>query len=174
MGDDVESVTAVMHNDKADRNIMERAKLIMTEQNPDLLVVQFIATDQTGHSMGALYDEYRVKIEEADRLIAEFAAWLESRGYADNATFIVCADHGQADGIGGHGHLDEGERYVPFFMYGPAIRAGMKVEEKHSLVSVAPTLSYLLGAPYPGSSRGPVLVEALEKAEERARATKIG
>ena len=37
MGDDVESVTAVMHNDKADRNIMERAKLIVSEQNPDLL-----------------------------------------------------------------------------------------------------------------------------------------
>ncbi|MBW7455870.1 alkaline phosphatase family protein, partial [Paenibacillus sepulcri] len=162
MGDDVESVTAVMHNDKADRNIMERAKLIMTEQNPDLLVVQFIATDQTGHSMGALYDEYRVKIEEADRLIAEFAGWLKSEGHADNATFIVCADHGQADGIGGHGHLDEGERYVPFFIHGPAVNRGVKVEDKHSLISVAPTLSYLLGAPFPDHSRGPVLMEAIK------------
>jgi arylsulfatase A-like enzyme len=161
MGDDVESVTAVMHNDKADRNIMERAKKIVEEQNPDLLVVQFIATDQTGHSMGALYDEYKQKIEEADRLIEEFVGWLEAKGLADEATFIVCADHGQADGIGGHGHLDEGERYVPFFLYGPAIRAGLKVEEKHSLVSVAPTIAYLLGAPYPSHSRGPVLLEAL-------------
>ena len=33
--------------------------------------------------------------------------------------FIVCADHGQADGIGGHGHLDEGERYgAPLSMHG--------------------------------------------------------
>ncbi|RAP73998.1 alkaline phosphatase family protein [Paenibacillus montanisoli] len=167
MGDDVESVTAVMHNDKADRNIMERAKLIMAEQNPDLLVVQFIATDQTGHSMGALYDEYRQKIEEADALIAEFVTWLQEQGHAENATFIVCADHGQADGIGGHGHLDEGERFVPFFMYGPNVRGGVKVEAKHSLVSVAPTLSYLLGAPLPSHSRGPVLTEAFgkEKAE---------
>ncbi|SFT25370.1 alkaline phosphatase family protein [Paenibacillus sp. BC26] len=162
MGDDVESVTAVMHNDKADRNIMERAKLIMAEQNPDLLVVQFIATDQTGHSMGALYDEYRQKIEEADALIAEFVGWLTAQGHAKDATFIICADHGQADGIGGHGHLDEGERFVPFFMYGPHVRAGVKFEAKHSLVSVAPTLSYLLGAPLPSHSRGPVLSDAFE------------
>jgi hypothetical protein len=163
MGDDVESVTAVMHNDKADRNIMERSKLIMEEQDPDLLVVQFIATDQTGHSMGALYDEYRQKIEEVDRLIAEFVRWLEANGYAENATFILCADHGQADGIGGHGHLDEGERYVPFFVSGANVRAGVKVEEKHSLVSVAPTIAYLLGAPFPSHSRGPVLVEAISR-----------
>ncbi|AZN38577.1 alkaline phosphatase family protein [Paenibacillus albus] len=162
MGDDVESVTAVMHNDKADRNIMERAKLIMAEQNPDLLIVQFIATDQTGHSMGALYDEYRQKIEEADALIAEFVQWLEVNGHAEDATFIVCADHGQADGIGGHGHLDEGERYVPFFMHGPNVRQGVKVDAKQSLVSVAPTLSYLLGAPLPSHSRGPVLMDAFE------------
>ncbi|MFC5647750.1 alkaline phosphatase family protein [Paenibacillus solisilvae] len=163
MGDDVESVTAVMHNDKADRNIMERAKLIVKEQTPDLLVVQFIATDQTGHSRGALFDEYREKIEEADQLIAEFVGWLEAGGYADQATYIVCADHGQADGIGGHGHLDEGERYVPFFMYGAGVKPGVKVEEKHSLVSMAPTLAYLLGAPFPSHSRGPVLLDAVDR-----------
>ena len=123
--------------------------------------MQFIATDQTGHSRGALFDEYREKIEEADQLIAEFVDWLQAGGYGDNATYIVCADHGQADGIGGHGHLDEGERYVPFFMYGAGINPGVKVEDKHSLVSVAPTLAYLLGAPFPSHSRGPVLTEAI-------------
>lgn len=61
MGDDVETVTAVMHKDKADPNIMERAKKIMKEQDPDLFVVQMIGTDQTGHSQGVFYDEYLQK-----------------------------------------------------------------------------------------------------------------
>lgn len=161
MGDDVESVTAVMHNDVADRNIIERAKRIMGEQNPDLLVAQLIGVDQTGHSRGVLYDDYTKKIAEADRLIEEFVGWLEERGMMQNTTLIVCADHGQADGIGGHGHLDEGERYVPFFLHGPTIRRGHRVDDKHSLVSMAPTLAYLLGAPFPSHSRGPVLTEAL-------------
>lgn len=163
MGDDVESVTAVMHNDVADRNIIERAKKIMAEQNPDLLVAQLIGVDQTGHSRGVLYDDYTQKIAEADRLIEEFVHWLEERGMMANTTLIICADHGQADGIGGHGHLDEGERYVPFFLHGPTIEGGRRIDEKHSLVSMAPTLAYLLGAPFPSHSRGPVLTEAIKQ-----------
>lgn len=163
MGDDVETVTAVMHNDEADPNIIARAKKIMKEQDPDLFVVQLISTDQTGHSRGVLYDEYIQKIQEADELVRQFVEWLESEGKMEDTTLIICADHGQADGIGGHGHLDEGERYVPFFINGPSIAKGKKVEEKHSLVSLAPTISYLLGAPYPSHSRGKVLLDSILK-----------
>lgn len=163
MGDDVESVTAVMHNDKADRSIIDHAKRIMAEQNPDLFVVQMIAVDQTGHSMGVLYDEYLEKIAEADRLVEEFVGWLTDQGMMNNATLIICADHGQADGIGGHGHLDEGERFVPFFMHGKAICQGLRIDERHSLISIAPTLAYMLGAPFPASSRGRVLTEAFKE-----------
>ncbi|PFA61888.1 sulfatase [Bacillus sp. AFS015802] len=162
-GKDVETVTAVMHKDKADRNIINKAKKIMEEQDPDLFIVQLIGTDQIGHSRGVLYDEYIEKIEEADRLIQEYVEWLESEGKMENTTLMICADHGQADGIGGHGHLDEGERFVPFFMVGPGIKKGEKIQEKRSLVSMAPTIAYLLGAPYPSHSRGPVLNEALKE-----------
>ncbi|HEX7056309.1 MAG TPA: alkaline phosphatase family protein [Bacilli bacterium] len=162
-GDDVETVTAVMKNDEADANIMLRAKDIVERHDPDLLIVQLIATDQTGHSRGALYEEYKQKIAEADRHIADFYAWLKARGLLDDAVFIVAADHGQSDGIGGHGHLDEGERYVPFFMAGKGIRKGHLVTSKHSLVSVTPTICRLLGAPLPDKSRGPVLAEAFKE-----------
>lgn len=165
MGSDVETVTAVMHKDKADTNMLARARKIMAEQDPDLFVVQMIGTDQVGHSRGVLYDDYIEKIEEADALIKEFVDWLDAEGKMENTTLIICADHGQADGIGGHGHLDEGERFVPFFMHGPHIAKGNKVQEKHSLVSLAPTISYLMGAPYPASSRGKVLMDAI-KAEK--------
>lgn len=160
MGDDVDTVTAVMHNDEADSNIMKRAKEIMAKEDPDLFAVQLIGTDQTGHSRGVLYDEYLEKIAEADKLIEDFVSWLKEKGKMDNTTLVICADHGQADGIGGHGHLDEGERYVPFFMHGKQVEAGKRVEDLHSLVSLAPTISYLLGAPYPDRSRGPVLTDA--------------
>lgn len=165
MGSDVETFTAVMHNDKVDSTIMERAKKIMKEQDPDVFIVQMIATDQTGHSRGVLYDEYLQKIHEADRLIKDFVDWLKQEGKMDDTTLFICADHGQADGIGGHGHLDEGERFVPFFIHGPNIAKGKKVEERHSLVSLAPTLAYLMGAPFPSHSRGKVLLEAIEKGD---------
>lgn len=162
-GNDVETYTAVMKNDIVDSQIMRKAKKIMDEQDPDLFIVQLISTDQTGHSRGVLYDEYLQKIYEADQHIKDFIEHLEKTGKAKNTTFIICADHGQADGIGGHGHLDEGERIVPFFMYGPNIKEGVRIEEKQSLVSVASTIAYLLGAPYPSHSRGPVLLDAVEE-----------
>lgn len=165
-GKDVETVTAVMKNDVADRNIIERAKKIMVEQDPDLFIIQLIGTDQTGHSRGVLYDEYVQKIQEADHLVEEYFNWLKERGKLEDYTFIVCADHGQADGIGGHGHLDEGERFVPFFMYGPKIEKGKKVEKKKSLVSLASTIAYLLGSPIPNKARGPILIEAIKKEEK--------
>jgi predicted AlkP superfamily pyrophosphatase or phosphodiesterase len=169
MGSDVETVTAVMHKDKADAHMLAKARKIMKEQDPDLFVVQLIGTDQVGHSRGVLYDDYLEKIEEADAHIKEFVDWLHQEGKMENTTLIICADHGQADGIGGHGHLDEGERFVPFFMHGPNIEKGNKVQEKHSLVSLAPTISYLLGAPYPSSSRGHVLMDAINEQKDESR-----
>jgi Type I phosphodiesterase / nucleotide pyrophosphatase/Sulfatase len=160
-GQDVETFTAVMKNDVADPTIMRRARQIVEESDPDVLIVQLIATDQTGHSRGVFYEEYLEKIAEADALIASFYEWLRERGKLENAAFIVCADHGQSDGIGGHGHLDEGERFVPFIMHGPMIKQGAVIREWNTLVSVAPTIAYLMGAPYPDKSRGPVLVDAL-------------
>ncbi|WP_088104047.1 alkaline phosphatase family protein [Halalkalibacter urbisdiaboli] len=166
-GDDVDTVTAVMHKDKADRNIIDKAKRIMDEKDPDLFIVQLIGTDQIGHSRGVLYDEYLEKIEEADALVKEFVEYLENDGKMKNTTLMICADHGQADGIGGHGHLDEGERFVPFFMVGPHIKKGVKVQEKRSLVSMAPTIAFLMGAPIPSHSRGPVLKEAIREGGRR-------
>ncbi|MCA0986277.1 alkaline phosphatase family protein [Guptibacillus algicola] len=166
MGDDVDTVTAVMNNDVADTNIMGRARQVMKEKDPSFFALQLIGTDQTGHARGVLYDEYIQKIEEADRLIEEYVNWLEEHGYMENTTLIVCADHGQADGIGGHGHLDEGERFVPFFMNGPTIASGKVIEDKHSLTSVAPTVSYLIGAPIPSHSRGSILTDAFEYRKE--------
>lgn len=166
MGDDVDSVTAVMPNDEADRCIMERAIRIMEQERPDFLVVQLIATDQTGHSLGVFGDAYVQKIEEADALIGAFVDWLRGSGLWERTALVVCADHGQSDGIGGHAHLDEGERYVPFWMCGSGIARGRVVERRHSIVSLAATVAWLLGAPYPSHARGPVLWEALAEAEE--------
>ncbi|MBN8208527.1 alkaline phosphatase family protein [Bacillus sp. NTK071] len=166
MGEDVDTVTAVMNNDVADTKIMEGARQIMLDKNPDFFAVQLIGTDQTGHARGVLYDDYIQKIEEADKLVEEYVGWLEQQGFMENTTLIVCADHGQADGIGGHGHLDEGERYVPFFMNGPSIAKGKIIEDKHSLTSVAPTVAHLLGAPIPSHSRGAILKDAFQDRKE--------
>ncbi|HEX6972216.1 MAG TPA: alkaline phosphatase family protein, partial [Limnochordia bacterium] len=110
----------------------------------------------------------------------EFHSWLVAEGFLERGIFLVCADHGQSDGIGGHGHLGPGERYVPFIVWGEGIARGRVVATPHSIVSVAATLSYWLGAPLPSRARGPVLVEAMadwvpaENAEGEIRHADVG
>jgi hypothetical protein len=162
-GDDVASVTSVAHNDKIDQNLIAAAKRELTQHDPDLLVLQLLAVDQNGHTRGTYYPEYVERIEITDRLIEEFMRWCEEHGYLDAAAIILMADHGQGRGIGAHGHLSEGERFVPFAMWGSGVAEGKTVKEPHSILDLAPTICYLLGVEPPYGSVGRVLKVALEE-----------
>jgi len=165
-GDDVASVTSVAHNDKIDQNLIAAAERELEERDPDLLVLQLLAVDQNGHTRGTYYPEYVERIEITDRLIEEFMRWCEERGYLKDAAVILMADHGQGRGIGAHGHLSEGERFVPFAMWGSGIAQGRAIDEPRSILDLASTISYLLGVEPPQGSTGRVLKDAL--ARERA------
>jgi len=162
-GDDVASVTSVAHNDKIDQNLIAAAKRELERHDPDLLVLQLLAVDQNGHTRGTYYPEYVERIEITDGLIEEFMGWCEERDYLRNAAVILMADHGQGRGIGAHGHLSEGERFVPFAMWGSGIAQGRVVSEPHSILDLAPTIGYLLGVEPPKGSTGRVLTEALDR-----------
>ncbi len=161
-GDDVASVTSVAHNDKIDQNLIAAARRELEEHDPELLILQLLAVDQNGHTRGTYYPEYVERIEITDRLIEEFMAHCEERGYLEDAAVILMADHGQGRGIGAHGHLSEGERFVPFALWGSGIAEGRTVESPSSILDLAPTICYLLGVEPPKDSTGRVLKEALE------------
>ena len=162
-GDDVASVTSVAHNDKIDQNLIAAAKRELEKHDPELLVLQLLAVDQNGHVRGTYYPEYVERIEITDGLIEEFMQWCQECGYLDEETAVVLmADHGQGRGIGAHGHLSEGERYVPFAMWGSGVTKLQTVERPASILDLAPTISYLLGIEPPEGSTGRVLKDALE------------
>ena len=162
-GDDVASVTSVAHNDKIDQNLIAAARRELEERDPELLVLQLLAVDQNGHVRGTYYPEYVERIEITDRLIEAFMGWCEERGYLKDAAVVLMADHGQGRGIGAHGHLSEGERFVPFAMWGSGVATGRVVKEPRSILDLAPTICFLLGVEPPTGSVGRVLEEALEK-----------
>ena len=157
-GDDVASVTSVAHNDKIDGNLIAAGKRELEEHDPDLLVLQLLAVDQNGHVRGTNYPEYVERIEITDNLIEGFMSWCEERDYLEDTAVILMADHGQGKGIGAHGHLSEGERFVPFAMV-----PGKSVEDPASILDLAPTICYLLGVEPPQGSTGRVLKAALKE-----------
>ena len=155
--DSVRTVTAVTPNEEIDEALAARARDVLRTEDPALLVLQTLSVDQTGHARGSYYPEYLERIEATDRLLESFLGWCGDEGYLDGATVVVTADHGQGRGIGGHGHFAEPERRVPFLAWGAGVPRGARVEGERSLLDVAPTLAWSLGAPPPERSVGQVL-----------------
>ena len=156
-GENVETVTAVTHNDDIDNALIARARAVMERDEPDLLVVQLLSVDQTGHARGSYNAEYLSKIEAADRIIEQFLGWCRQRGYLDDATVLATSDHGQGIGIGGHGHMSPSETYVPCIMWGAGVEKTGVFDGPRSVMDIAPTIAYFLGARPPAQSVGQVL-----------------
>ena len=157
-GDDVRSVTAVMDNDDIDDALVEQAKRVMTAEDPELLVLQLLSVDQTGHARGSYYPEYLRKIELTDRKIEAFLAWCDQRGYLEDATVLITADHGQGIGIGGHGHMSPPEIKVPCVLWGAGVAAGAVVDGPRFVTDIAPTIARHLSVEAPRESVGSPLL----------------
>jgi hypothetical protein len=120
--------------------------------------LQLLSLDQTGHARGSYNAEYLDKITITDAIIDDFLRWCEREGYLDGATVLITSDHGQGIGIGGHGHMTPPEIWVPCILWGAGVPSGGVHAERRSILDVAATASYFLGALPPEQSVGQVLV----------------
>jgi len=158
----VRSVTSVQPTSEIDRSLAAAGRRVVEREDPDLLVLQLLAADQLGHVRGVRNPEYLDQLEQTDRHVGDFLAFLAERGKLDGATVILMADHGQGRGIGGHGHLDWGERPVPFIVWGRGAVPGATSAEPRSVLELATTATTLLGVERPAAARGRPLVPELD------------
>jgi hypothetical protein len=157
-GPKVATVTAVMPNDEIDAALCDKARQMVDQEDPDLLVVQTLSVDQTGHYRGSYYDEYLAHIESTDAELEHLVADLAERwGGLEGVTIGVLSDHGQGRGIGGHGHWTPPERLVPCIWWGEGVPAA-PLRDDVSLLDVAPTLAHRMGVPAPARSVGECLL----------------
>src|SRR4051794_8243490 len=161
-------VTSVQPTEQLDDSLRSEAERVVDEEDPDLLVLQLLAADQIGHVRGTRSREYIERLEDSDRQVGTFLDFLHGRGKLDGATVILLADHGQGRGIGGHGHLDWGERPVPFVVWGQGAVPGGVVRKPCSILELAGTVSALLGVEAPEAARGRPLLPAVDPGVEPA------
>ena len=166
----VRSVTSVQPTSQIDGSLAAEGRRVVSEEDPDLLVLQLLAADQLGHVRGVRSPEYLDQLAETDRQVGDFLHFLEERGRLDGATVILMADHGQGRGIGGHGHLDWGELPVPFVVWGEGALPGTVSREPRSVLELAATIGRLLGVRHPQDARGRPLVPAEDPRVEGAAA----
>jgi Glycosyl transferase family 2/Type I phosphodiesterase / nucleotide pyrophosphatase len=165
----VRSVTSVQPTERIDHSLSAQARRVVDEEDPDLLVLQLLAADQLGHVRGVRNPEYLDQLADTDRRVGDFLSFLDERGKLEGATVVLMADHGQGRGIGGHGHLDWGERPVPFIVWGEGAVPGAASREPRSVLELGATIAELLGVERPAAARGRPLVPAGDPAVEAAR-----
>ncbi len=126
-----------------------------------LFVADLSEVDFLGHAYGSDSRQYVEAIQRAGQRIGQFLDWLEQQNSARTAV-IVSSDHGMV-AIDHSYLLFDAEKYVPLFLWGHGIRKGQPLTFQTSIMDIAPTISYLLGARYPRSCRGNVILEAVEQ-----------
>jgi glycosyl transferase family 2/sulfatase-like protein len=166
--DVVRSVTSVQPTARIDHSLGAEGRRVVEQEDPDLLVLQLLAADQLGHVRGTRNPEYLDQVAATDRHVGDFLAFLAERGKLEDATVVLMADHGQGRGIGGHGHLDWGERPVPFVVWGEGAVPGTISREPRSVLELSRTIAALLGVDAPAAARGRPLVPVLDPAVEAA------
>ena len=135
---------------------------LLEEKETRLFVADLSEVDFLGHAYGSESGQYLAALKRADERIESFMSWLSEKNLEEGTVVIICSDHGMFR-IDHSYLLFAAERYVPFLMAGPGIKKNCALEYDASIMDIASTVSYLLGVPYPSSSRGRVFVEAFEE-----------
>ncbi len=107
---------------------------------------------RTPHAIKVHRQEYYAIITHLDAMVGRILKSLEASGKADNTWIFFTADHGLA--VGQHGLLGKQNLYdhsvrVPFFVVGPGVKAGQKIDEPIYLQDVMPTTLQLAGIKKP-------------------------
>ena len=143
----------------------KRAKEILTEHHPQIVLVNFREPDYSGHTNN--WDDYSNGIKEVDEYIYQLIKYIENDVvYKDKTTYFITNDHGRhlddiSVGFSGHGDDCEGCRHINLFAYGPDFKKGHIVETKRELIDISATIAELLDFQI-STSMGQIMNELFE------------
>lgn len=140
---------------------------LLDEADPDVLFVYLGHTDEVGHAEGWMSPEYMAAIAGADRCLKRVLDAFAERGWLENTTICVTADHG---GGGDNGEFDHGsddplDTTIPWILSGAGVRKGAKADISMPQIRVfdtCTTLAYCAGIAHDERWEGRVVAEALE------------
>ncbi len=148
-----------------DSIIGEYAVNIIEQYKPKLLIIHLYDTDNAGHRFGALSDEYRRQIEEADAEIGKIINTMDKLGILNETLFIVMSDHGFHNRFH-HGGWEEEVLHILFTMRGPSVKR-TEVSEEVLQDEIAATVSFFLGYRLPTALTGGILFDIFDVNEKR-------
>jgi hypothetical protein len=131
------------------------ADRLQQESPPDFLVLHLVGLDHAGHRHGVTSPKYADVARRVAAHIERVAGLLPA-----GTTVLLTSDHGATDS-GGHGGGSEAETTAPLFAFGAGVAPGARLSINQ--IDLAPTLSCLLGLPFPATSLGRPAVELFDE-----------
>jgi Type I phosphodiesterase / nucleotide pyrophosphatase len=147
-----------------DKRVQRLRDRLRKQPPPDFLVLHLVGLDHAGHRRGVKSAGYADVARRTVAHIEEIVSLLPG-----DTTVLLTSDHGATDS-GGHGGASEAETTAPLFAFGRGIVAGARVNVNQ--IDLAPTLSCLLGLPFPATSLGRPAVELFDE-QAPARLTRL-
>ena len=171
--------TVIMDLTLTDDQVVEQAMGLLNIQNPRFMRIHLQSPGSIGQAVVStstpekpyyrnIYGKnspYASAIENADRQLGKFVAFLKKSGKWESTVLIVTSDHGQSL-IGWHPLFDEDSWMTPLLFVGPGIAKGRQLPYfEHT--DIAPTIAWLLQveAPSKDGGAGKVVKEIMESTD---------
>ena len=135
------------------RRCAEQLEFVRSTQF-NFLAIDWTALDTASHDFGPFSPAARETQSVIDDCLRDLVASQNLR----RTVVIVTSDHGHVD-RGGHGGSEHEVLEVPLVLAGGPVRRGAQFRAQQ--VDVASTICALLGLPFPSTSEGSVLLDAL-------------
>ena len=157
--------TSIMDPSLSDNQVIDQAIVVLKNQDPRFMRIHLQSSGEIGRSVSETTPDkpyyrdifgklspYAVAIENADKLLGDFIAYLKTSGKWDETILIISSDHGQSV-IGWHPLFDEDSWVTPLIFAGKGIAKGRKLSYfEHT--NISPTIAWLLGVEKPNSDGG--------------------
>jgi hypothetical protein len=157
--------SCIMDGSLSDNQVVDQAIEVLKTQNPVFMRVHLQTPGGKGFDISQSSPEkpyyrnifgkespYVSAIENADRQLGRFVAFLKKSGLWNETVLIVTSDHGQSN-IGWHSMFDEDSWMTPLVFAGSGIAKNRSLPYfEHT--DIAPTIAYLLGFDKPSTNGG--------------------
>ncbi len=114
---------------------------VMATDKPHLMIANFAATDNGGHS--GVYANYTNSLKKADGLVADLWNFIQADAvYKNKTTLIITNDHGRhTTDFTTHGDNCEGCKHIMLLILGPDTKSGVVDNTSTQQIDIAPTVA---------------------------------
>ena len=142
-------------NNRSDAKTLQKAKEVLQEKKPNLMLVQFLGPDANGHENN--WPGYIKSIQETDQLVYQLWAYIQQdEHYRGKTALLITNDHGRhaddhKDGFVSHGDQCESCEHISLLAIGPDFPKGVVVTEEWDQADIPATIGALLGIKVPAN-----------------------